>query len=54
MSIPIPKGLDSRFQDRLGGGEVRLPDSQGDDILHGCRDVKKLTDTGWFQGRYTL
>jgi hypothetical protein len=43
----IINGSLTRVFDMLWGGEIRLTDCQGNDVVYVCYHIKKLSNTGY-------
>ncbi len=54
MSLALSEGLHPGFNDRLGRGEVRLTNPEGDDIFHGGGNIEEFPDSGRFQVDHSL
>ena len=50
--MPFVKRINRRFTNAPGSDKIRFANTQGNDIVHGTDNVKKITDAAARQGIY--
>jgi hypothetical protein len=54
VGLTLLDGLDARLANVVRSDEIRLADAEGDDVLHGSRDVEEPADARWLDSSHAL